>query len=392
MKQLIIITLLALLNLTAYAQVEIREMYEKIVDECRNSNTPIFNYDEFITSAYGRRYKYICIMGTKYRFEPKRDAYGNIIETAINPDTLKGGDKFVWDIYNNSNKAISQIEHLLENSRNNTDKLYWWETHLGGKDTIMVSLAYKNRFNNEHTYNYQGHTQYESAEVADYSYYTFDQNMEPTNSRLTLLGSYSLSYHCLLDSVPTVFESFDAEGYKQFVLPLLQDKRIKQRPVLWTHDETCEPNALENYTSFMSYTNEQGKLLSGDTRGTIYTLKAEKAEDEVAVQKIMEQFLDKTNQYIAEHPEQDYNYHPNVRVSNLKSTPQILVQATPKTIKKLPDSPESLFSVMVAHDNEGYHILLLQTEGTLWIPRHFSVLKSIHNDKEVFLKGKEKEK
>lgn len=390
MKKIIIFTLFVILNLTVSAQVEIRDLYENLAYECLNSpaNKSV-TCEVSIVNTNGRRHKKIFIGGIRYSLEPKRDADGNIVETQFDPDTLKGVDKFVYDQFVGTEKTMSQIEHILENTRMCANELYWWERHDEGKDSIMVSLAYKNRYYKGAplVFKHNGHTSYESAEVANYSYKSYSKKI-PHIARLTSIGDFVLSYYCLMDSLVTDTRPFDTVAYKQTVLPLLQDKRIKHRPVSWTHDEGYfdkDSDLYRIYFPVMHFIDQHGKNVTrGSTTGTIYTLKAEKAGDEEAIQRIMEQFVEKTSQYVNAHPEQRYTYYPAVRVSKLDSDPETLV--------RIDDNPLSTFHVMFAKDDEGYHILLLQTEGVLWVPWHYSILKSIQNDKEVFLKGKKPKK
>lgn len=389
MKKNILSALLALLSLTASAQKEIRDYYEELYNECR-SDSSLFGIQGTmsIQNSNGRRYKHISIVGMDLNFEPKRDADGNVIEYNFNPDTLKGADKLAYSYYAGARGIRSKIEHILQSSRLATDELYWWEKHQDGKDSMLVSLAYKNKHYSglPLSFAHNGHTSYKSAEVANYSYVSKDK-ATVIFDRLYYKGNFSLRYYCLLDSVATELVPFDAEAYRQSILHLLKDKRVVERPVSWIHDESYigdSPSALELYVSVFKTTGNKGTRWAGNTTGIIYTLRPKKDGDEAAIRRIMEQFLNLTAQYVNAHPEQNYIYHPSICVSDLAAEPKTIVAGS----YALESKPE----VLAAHDDEGYHILLLQTEGGPWIPRHYSTLKSIHNDKEVFLKGKEPKK
>lgn len=380
MKKRLICVLFSLLSIAATAQTEIRELYENLVDECLN--IPAKGVHSMVsTSNYaGKRYKHIAIFGSRYSFEPKRDADGNIIETALNPDTLKGVDKYAYDQYAASEEIISKIERILETTRQATDELYWWEKHQDGQDSVMVSLAYRNRTYDKapQSRTFQGHTHYVSAEYADYNYMTDSQKYKETD-RLTRLGNFSLNYHCQVDSV---WEPFAPEAYKQSVQHLFRDKHIEQRPIKWIRDE--------NYTVVPGLYITEGyrddKPYTGSTTGTLYTLKPENEGDEEAIQHKLEQFLELTDQYLTAHPEQQYDYqsyrHGDFYISNGYPFPLVTGFTEDK----------SKFNIIIAHDDEGCHILLLHSYGNLSIPRHYSTLESIYNDKEVFIKGKEPKK
>lgn len=390
MKKNILSALLALLSLTVSAQTEICNQYEELFYKCRNDSTMGFNGNLIIENHGGWRRESISIYGMDLGFEPKRDADGNVIEHELNPDTLTGADRFAYRHYAGSKEIMSRIEKILQSTRPGTDELYWWEKHQDGKDSMMVSLAYKNRYYSEApvSFSHNGHTSYESAEVANYNYFSYDKRV--LFDRLYSKGYFTLRYYCLLDSIATDLSSssFDADAYKQSILHLLKDKHVEQRPVSWIHDEgytqDC-PNALDFYVSVTGITDSEGTWWAGNTTGTIYTLRAKKDGDEAAIRSIMEQFLDQTAQYVNAHPEQNYIYCPSIRIGDLLAAPKMIVKDTL--------SPNNFnVNVMAAHDDEGYHILLLRTKGVLWVPKHYSTLKSIYNDKEVFLKGKEPRK
>lgn len=385
MKKRLICVLFSLLSIAATAQTEIRELYENLVDECQNIPAKGVRSMVSITNDHGIRRKTIHISGYRYHIEPKRDANGNIIESALNPDTLKGVDKYAYEQYAASEEIISKIERILETTRQATDELYWWEKHQDGQDSVMVSLAYRNRTYDKapQSRTFQGHTHYVSAEFADYSYYS--QKLKFIDG-LTGTGVFSLNYNCQVDSVG---EPFDPEAYMQSVQHLLQDKHIEQRPIKWIHDETySEMSKSPKDTHYKSSSYSNGIPDAGSTTGTLYTLKPKKEGDEEAIRLKLEQFLEHTEQYIIAHPEQQYNYS-----SHRYSCFQIFVSnGSLWSLLSGITKDHSKFEIRITHDDEGYHILQLHTIGSLWIPKHYSTLESIYNDKEVFIKGKEPKK
>ena len=171
-----------------------------------------------------------------------------------------------------------------------------------------------------------------------------------------------------------------SENYEQAVFPIFNDKAIGKTPVNWIHDEACSDKAgiKENYI----LTTMKKANPAGSTTGYIFTIPV--AEKDLA-EKTLEKLVASTSEYLDVHPEQQYTLIH--RLSGNRGNAN-----APSSIMNSGMQSEVQYDVLYGSDDDGYHFLFLKTDGSLWIPKQYSLLKNIKNYKKSYLKGKAKKK
>lgn len=302
----------------------------------------------------------------------KEDVFCTLI---INNNIRLTRSFLVAGMYNGENASsknhLELIMSALNDSRSNSKECCWWEKHSNGNDSMDVSIAFpRNGADNIIYSNRNGRRNLASDEYATFHYYTQGSKQK---------GTYDLKYFCVEDANARGTQPLTAESYEQAVFPIFNDKSIHKTAVNWIHDETYSDKADIKTNYLMTSTKLSNDTYStGSTTGSIFTIPA--SEKELA-EKTLEKLMASTSEYLGSHPEQQYTLYPYLKGSGRNVPASFLSSGSMSNVQ---------YDVMYASDDDGYHFLFIKTDGALWIPKQYSMLKSIKNNKKSFLKNKKK--
>lgn len=360
--------------LMAQSNVPIVELINSFRENKPNDH--MFHYKESI-SNYGKLKREVRIVGTHYAFEPLRDTLGNIIESSLNPDSFSEKDKEEWNKWLKYSQTQNKILHALEQSRPFCNESYWWEKHQNSKDSVMISMAFRNRFDHESTPEVCRRTasskeyHYSSNEYIEYYTIPYETPTPLLWQRLTWRGIYYLSYVCSIDTTASGVEPFDGKAYEEFLQPLLAEQRITRQSFQWKYDRRA--NDVPQLSAGILSNSDSCEI--GTATGTLYTLPMKDLKKDSAEWDAFRLRLSKyTEDYLASHPSQRYYYTPNVDIDTLNTAPVYYLwdyDNHPLYFAK------SRFMVGIGYDKEGIHILFLHNDGENWTPHHYSVLQNI---------------
>ena len=186
-------------------------------------------------------------------------------------------------------------------------------------------------------------------------------------------------------------DSFDITPYTEEMLAadidsLFRQHRIKPRKALWQHDQEYSKAYWESimHTGDRLYCRGGGDLnnLGGVTNATIYTVPLNHAQ---LARQLLASFDSLAQQYTRHlHREAHYVYR-------YYTTFKEPIWAPLLTITSMGIQSESTFKYTcdldLKRDEFGYHFVVAQTQGTLWMPHHWPSVKRDINGQRTYFKG-----
>ena len=175
------------------------------------------------------------------------------------------------------------------------------------------------------------------------------------------------------DSVDGKTEYLDREGYTRHIASILKQKGVESRPIYFSHDSTCTvEKSNDNFVVRVETTLPVQPR--SETRGTLYTIHSGELAD-----RVLSQLADATWQYLKEHPNTCYEFNPERKYTH--GSLRSFFTSTRET--RVYDE----FRVLIhCFRDEEFHILMLHTQGDLWIPCEWPVLQSWKNGKATYVR------
>lgn len=272
--------------------------------------------------------------------------------------------------------ALDSIRHTFASLGKDASESYLYEYHKDGTDTIKYSLAFRQEEDSLYSSRYGNNIYFHNArEVASFDY---QKNFSDEYQGFVEHGNYSHVYTTPSNYTWDDMQPFDIAAFEALIQPVLKKakklKGVKTYPVYWRHDEGFDDNVgngglISKVTRQSDYGDNKH---TGLTTGTYYFIPAQhKAESEALHQQLDSIVLD----YVNQHPEQTYiyNYSSKFPYGNL------LVK-----VQGLNINADSDYHLSYMMDEDGYHFLVITTQGELWVPRDWHKLKSYINGEKVY--------
>ena len=289
-------------------------------------------------------------------------------------------------------RQVAAIRHTLDQLQEEAQESYHYEYHQGGNDTIIYSMNLCQDTTRVLKYQSDNHTMFHSDERLWFSY-------QPYLPKKGFTGN--LSYQARvpdasLETVPYTLSILTAD-----IDHLFKQHRIKPRKAIWRHDKAYSDSVSTALTEYLSkpdslrddlhFTTDWGITLGignvtfdnddnspvGVTDATIYTVPL--SHESLAKQLLAT--IDSLAQHYTNSP-QDHWFQYNYGLSFEDHTHLILLslEATKR---------EDCYILDIERDDFGYHFLVAQTQGLLWVPFYWPSLKSFINGKKTYFKGME---
>ena len=348
--------------ITAHAQV--RPEMSRLFDELKGIG--IENLDIIKSGGLDGPYQLHYSIALDYRPKHYRKASGPAL------DSLLQRDRSLQE------QRLAAVRRTLDELQAEARESYHYEYHHEGKDTIVYSMNLTH--NNEWRMVSGEHNQrhFYSDESLYFSYTPYLQKEMGYAGRLNYL-------------VTLPQDSFDITPYTEEMLAadidsLFRLHRIKPRKALWQHDQEYSKAYLESikHTGDYRYCRGGGDIdhLEGITNATIYTVPLDKTQQ---AQQLLAAFDSLAQQYAKHlHSEAHYTYNYNTTFKEPIWAPMLTITSVDGQL-----TPSQMYTceLDLKRDEFGYHFVVAQTHGTLWMPRHWPSTKSDINGQRTYFKG-----
>ena len=310
-----------------------------------------------------------------------------VMTNDFHPTPLTGDSKS--DVTNLKLDSLRKIQILRQDSIYNalrstslslTDgalESYVWESHRGGVDSVRYAIAIGTYQNGDSLMTYQSQREvfyYNAPELLSFRYDSFKNN---DGRQGGVKGYGSFRYEYTPDSIfrpKKDIKLFNKEGYKQKLLPLLNQKGITSRQFYVYHDSTYTiDNTIDNSKKDFAYREitEEPKILKSETRGTVYTLHSREQ-----AYSLLAQMQAATLDFLDENPYMRFSYSlfHEFRDRRLSEFFENL------DYKRNP----AFYRVYLHSYGEEYNIIVVEGTGNMMIPMEWAIIKSWKNGKVTY--------
>lgn len=267
-------------------------------------------------------------------------------------------------------KQVKAIRRTLSELQKEAKDTCYYESHIGGKDTIFYSMNLCRDSSRVQKYSEGKYTYLYSDEYLDFL-------LESGRGKDAFEGRFK--YTVTLPSVDLYSDTYTWGDLNDDIERLFNEHSITHRNAFWQHDEAYsravwDDTEAEDRKTWISIVNYGEYAYAGVTEAKIYSL----TEDQeplaqqllAAIDSLAQKF---TNCRQAKYYE--YNYGTSFEGHQ---SPMLSVYA-----RQISETN----SIRVKAVNHGYHFLILNTRGTEWIPTEWYRLKSIINGEKTYFKG-----
>ncbi|MBR1521656.1 MAG: hypothetical protein IJ635_10525 [Bacteroidaceae bacterium] len=284
-------------------------------------------------------------------------------------------DSIMLDRARQENKVFQTLKEACKSLAEDATESYMWEYHRGGVDSIYYSIAMGNHGDGRDSLvvsTGERDVYYLNApEVAYFHYTPYSHN--DTESQWAPRGYGWFNYVYTPDSTRGENEYLNIQAYTQSLLGILKQKGVESYPIYLSHDSTYTMGDDSNTMPFSVETKDPVQPKS-ETRGTVYTIRSKELAEAV-----LSQIVRATWQYLDEHPHTTYHFRPE---STFRHGALTSLFSSSKDTQVYEE-----FRVFIHRWMEDeYSILVLNTQGDLWIPCEWPILQSWKNGKMTFNK------
>ena len=263
-------------------------------------------------------------------------------------------------------KAMRDVCRMLSKEAKES---YLWESHEGGKDTLMYLLTLNNPTCRETI-----KLMYTDRNV---KFIRFDGNIEDEPRPK---GAFTFDYH-LENGDNSRNHLIDVAEMNRLIAPLLENDSIERHDIYIRHDKTYPTNVDE--LEYIGHATNDVLWFDTETKGTLYTIPTKEMGDRIFLQlgKIITQY---------------YKDHPYVIHIGLSVIPQTynewshdLVYSRVYDYTKREDTPHG-YRIRFYPPGNKYdgvcRIFVEETDGYLWLPKGWRNMKSWVNGKAIYYK------
>jgi len=191
-----------------------------------------------------------------------------------------------------------------------------------------------------------------------------------------------LVYRVALPQPDSLDATYTKETLTADIQRLFKQYHIKPRKALWQHDKAYSDTVWrDNGDHNYAVRTQTNKCLEGVTDATIYTVPR---DQELLLREIHEKLYNLALNYTNIQNELYYDFNYNATFNGSSYWDYML---RTYDINSTPTSSD--YKIGISQDDFGFHYVIAQTKGTLWVPNDWPSLKSIINDKKTYFKGME---
>lgn len=292
------------------------------------------------------------------------------------PDLYYRADSLTFDslcqaVRSRLDQQVVAIRHTLDDLQEEAQESYHYEYHCGGKDTILYSMNLSKDTTRIHKYQESNHTFYNSDEYLSFK-------LEPRKVEGTLEGR--LEYTISLPEPDSTAAPYDHEALTADIMRLFKQHRIKPRKAIWQHDKAYSDSIWANiskisYPDWGCYMGFDAYSLAGITDATIHTVPP---DNEPLAKQLLAAIDSMVLKYTDCPQKLSYQYNYGTTFEGFTEMIVLIRDAV---------NPVFYYIIEIRHNEFGYHFLIAQTNGTLWVPLYWPSLKTIVNGEKTYFKG-----
>lgn len=361
MKKKILFMILALICAVSQIEGQVNPKISQLFEELEATKGTLFNRPPSIVKRGGMDgYGSHPSMDYSLYFYYRPDLIRGRNDTLF-VDSVLRVEKTCFD------KQVKAIRRTLSELQKEAKDTCYYESHIGGKDTIFYSMNLCRDSSRVQKYSEGKYTYLYSDEYLDFL-------LESGRGKDAFEGRFK--YTVTLPSVDLYSDTYTWGDLNDDIESLFNEHGITHRNSFWQHDEAYsravwDDTGAEDRLAWISIFNYGEDAYAGVTEARIYSL----TEDQKPLAQQLLAVIDSLAQKFTNcRQSQHYEYYYGASLEG--SRPTILA------VYNRHMSETNSIQVRVA--NHGYHFLILNTRGVEWIPTEWLTLKSFINGKKEY--------
>ena len=370
MKKTTILVILVLICAVSKTQGQVNPKISQLFEELKQTKGALFNRVPSITKRGGGdnydNHPQLSYSLPLYYYRPDR-IRGR--KESLLMDSVLRIDKACFD------KQVKAIRRTISELQKEAQDTLHYESHIGGKDTIVYSMNFCRDSSRVHIYSDDKYRYFYSDEFLDFV-------LVSGQGEGTFEGRFG--YTVTLPRIDSYSDVYTWGDLNDDIESLFNEHGITHRNAFWQHDEAYSHAVWDDAEEvdrkdWVSIVNYGEYTYAGVTEAKIYSL----TEDQEPLARQLLAAVDSLAlKFTNSRQDRYYEYHYGTSFQGSQS-PMLAVYnrhiAEANTIR-------------VQAVDHGFHFLILNTRGAEWIPTEWLTLKSIINGEKVYIKGMEPKK
>lgn len=364
MKKKILFMILALIGAVSQTQGQVNPKISQLFEELEATKGTLFSRPPSIVKRGGiDGYGSHPSMDYSLYFYYRPDLIRGRKDTLF-VDSVLRVEKTCFD------KQVKAIRRTLSELQKEAEDTCYYESHIGGKDTIFYSMNLCRDSSRVQKYSEGKYTYLYSDEYLDFL-------LESGRGKDAF--EVRFRYTTTLPSVDFYSDTYTWGDLNDDIESLFNEHGITHRNSFWQHDEAYsravwDDTEAEDRKAWMNIVKYGEYAYAGVTEAKIYTLKE---DQEALAQQLLAAVDSLALKFTNSRQDRYYEYHYGTSFQGSQSP--ILAVYT----RRISETN----SIRVQAADHGFHFLILNTRGAEWIPTEWYRLKSIINGKKTYIEG-----
>lgn len=267
-------------------------------------------------------------------------------------------------------KRVKAIRRTISELQKEAQDTCYYESHTGGKDTIVCSMNLCHDTTRVHKYHDGNHSYFYSDEFLDFV-------LESGRGEDAFEGRFR--YTVTLPSIGLSSNTYSWGNLKDDIESLFKEHGISHRNSFWQHDDAYshavwDDDESEDRKAWMNIVNYGEYAYAGVTEAKIYSLTEDQKQ---LAQQLLAAIDSMALRFTNSRQSRYYEYHYG---ASFEKGPSIMLAVFTRHISETN-------SIQVRVADHGFHFLILETRGTEWIPTEWYSLKHFVNGKKTYFEG-----
>ena len=267
-------------------------------------------------------------------------------------------------------KRVKAIRRTVSEMQKEAQDSCHYESHTGGKDTIVYSLNLCRDTTRVHKYSDDKFPYFYSDEFLDFV-------LESGKKEGTFEGRF---HYCVsLPGLDFYSGTYSWGDMNDDIESLMNEHGISHRNAFWQHDDAYshavwDDKEEEERSAWINIVNYGEYAYAGVTEAKIYSL----TEDQKPLaQQLLAAIDSMALRFTNSWQDRYYEYHYG---ASFEGNPSTILAVYTRQISETN-------SIQVRVADHSYHFLILNTRGTEWLPTEWFCLKSFINGKKEYFEG-----
>ncbi|MCR5850672.1 MAG: hypothetical protein K6G92_08160 [Bacteroidaceae bacterium] len=267
-------------------------------------------------------------------------------------------------------KRVKAIRRTVSEMQKEAQDSCHYESHTGGKDTIVCSLNLCRDTTRVHKYSDDKFSYFYSDE---FLYFVLESGKAEESFE-------GLFHYCVsLPGLDLYSGTYSWGDMNDDIESLMNEHGISHRNAFWQHDDAYshavwDDEEEEERSAWINIVNYGEYAYAGVTEAKIYSL----TEDQKPLaQQLLAAIDSMALRFTNSWQDRYYEYHYG---ASFKGNPSTILAVYTRQISETN-------SIQVRVADHSYHFLILYTRGTEWLPTEWFCLKSFINGKKEYFEG-----